>query len=415
VGAGYAIAHKPVETPPETRSRVLGRPLVRGAAPAPGEVGEAIQAALTDPDRLAGVEALAAQLRRTGPESLPEVLAAFETVFLDVAELEVVLLADWWADFDPKGAFQWSRGSAIGRHPLVLRAVVEAWAQRDPLAARDALTNMKDPFMARACLDSLISGWDASGQPGLIEYLRGLGASTDALMAMSPLARRRVLRDGPERAFAWGEAIPDDPPDDALRFKLQMFRRLVSAAAPIDPEKTAAFAAKYADGPHGDGLLARTGAGWATQIGDGVPALRWLASPPAGKQRDDGVEETFQAWSGRNYAAAAAWLEAEPHAAWMEPAILIHVNRLSGRDVAAALAWARRIEQPALRESAFVAVGNMWLQNDPEAARAWLDGDEPTASIREEILKLEQLRTDRVARREARKAASAAAAAAEQP
>ena len=414
-GAGYAIARKPQETSPDTKSRVLGRPLVRGATPAPGEVGAAIQAALMDPDRLAGVEALAARLRSTGPESLPEVLGAFEIVFLDVAELEVALLADWWAEFDPKAAFAWSRGSAIGHHPLVLRSVVEAWAQRDPLAARDALAGIQDPFLARASLDSLISGWDASGQPGLIEHLRSIPSSTDALMAMAPLARRRVLRDGPEGAFAWGEAIPEDPPEDVLRFKLQMFRRLVSAAAPIDPERTAAFAAKHADGPNGDGLLARTGAGWVSQNGDGEPALRWLSGLPAGKQRDDGVLETFQAWSGRQYQGASAWLQAQPHAAWLEPAIFVYANRLSGRDIAEALAWARRIEGPALRERSFVAVGNMWLQSDREAAQAWLDGDEPTASMRDEILKLDRLRADRLARREARKAARAATTPAEHP
>ena len=44
-----------------------------------------------------------AHLARSGPESLPGIRAAFETVFVDVAEIEVVLLAEWWAAFDPEG------------------------------------------------------------------------------------------------------------------------------------------------------------------------------------------------------------------------------------------------------------------------------------------------------------------------
>jgi hypothetical protein len=152
-----------------------------------------------------------------------------------------------------------------------------------------------------------------------------------------------------------------------------------------------------------------------SQNGDGEPALRWLAGLPAGKQRDDAVQGTFEAWSGRQYDAATAWLRAQPHAPWLEPAIFVYANRLTARDMAEALVWARRIEQPALRESAFVAVGNMWLQTDRDAAQAWLDGDEPTASMREEILKLDRLRAERMSRRATRKAERAATPTAEHP
>ena len=383
------------------------RPLIAGA-PA-GEADAAVVAALTNPDRLAGVEALAAHLRRSGPESLPGIRAAFETVFLDVAELEVVLLAEWWADFDPKAAFQWSRDSAIGHHPLVLRSVLEAWARRDPLAARDALQDMRDPFQLRASLDSLISGWDASGQPGLMEYLRSLPAGVDALMAMMPLARLRVLRDGPEGAFAWAEALPDDAPEDVLRFKLQMFRRVATAAAPVDPEKTAAWAARHAQGPNGDGLLARTGTGWVTRSGGGEKALRWLSGLEAGKQRDAAVEDTYVAWTRRDPDGATAWLLSTSLEPWLEPALFVHASRLATSQPEQALSLARRMQNPEVRERTLVSIGNVWLQRDPDAARAWLASGEPTDAVREQILRLEANRDARRARRGASRQGAGAA------
>jgi hypothetical protein len=379
-GIGYAIGER------QGRVAPAHTPKPGAVVPASGQTAAAVQAALLDPDRLAGVEALAAVLRKSGPDQVPEVLAGFETVFLDVAEIEVVLLAEWWADFDPKAAFDWSRNSAIGHHPLVMHSVLEAWARRDPLAARDALAGLVDPFLRRGSIDSLISGWDASGRPGLIEYLRSLGASVDALMSMAPLARRHVLRDGAEGAFAWAEAFPEDPPEDALRFKLQMFRRVASAAAPIDPEKTAAWAARHANGPNGDGLLARTATGWVSQFGDGEKVLRWLSTQPDGAQRDDAVQEGYIAWSIRSYDQATAWLLATPHQLWMEPALGVQASRLATTDPEAAIAIARGLQNPDLREQTYVSIGDTWLRRDPEAARRWLASGEPSESARNQIL-----------------------------
>jgi len=378
-GVGYALGSHHARVAP-AHTRKAGAP-----EPAAGQVAAAVQAALLDPDRLAGVEALAALLRRSGPEHLPEIQSAFDTVFLDVAEIEVVLLAEWWADFDPKAAFTWSQASAIGHHPLVMHSVLEAWARRDPLAARDALAGLVDPFLKRGSIDSLISGWDASGQPGLIEYVRSLGASVDALMSMAPIARRHVLRDGPEGAFAWAEAFPEDPPEDALRFKLQLFRRVASAAAPIDPEKTAAWAARHANGPNGNGLLARTAAGWVSQFGDGEKALRWLSTQPDGPARDDAVQEAYVAWSTGWYKQATAWLLATPHELWMEPALQVHAGRLAVTDPEAALVVARGLQNPGLRESTFASIGDTWLRRDPEAARRWLASGEPSEGVRNQI------------------------------
>jgi len=390
-----------------------GRPL-KPVAMASGPEGAAVIAALTDPDRLAGIETLAGLLRRAGPESLEEIRNAFETVFLDAAEIEVVLLAEWWADFDPKSAFDWSRKSRVAQHPLVTRSILEAWARRDPEAARVALESMIEPMMRRACLDSLISGWDASGRPGLIEYLREMPVGVEPLMAMAPLARRRVLRDGLERTFTWVEALPEDRPEDALRFKLQLFRRVASESASVAPEKAAAWAARHAEGPNGDGLLARVGTVWAERPGQGEAALRWLSTLPAGRQRDDGVRDTYQAWAAREHDAATAWIAAEPHAAWLEPAMLQHVTRIARERPGDALDWARRIESDSLREDAFVAAGNVWLVKEPDAARAWLSGDEPGEAVRERILQIERARLERQERKAQRAArAEAEAAAAE--
>lgn len=376
-GAGFWLARERYASPPS-------RSLRAGAQPASGELAASIQAALTDSDRVRGTGRFADLLSASDPVALPEIRAAVESVFLDVADLEIVLFADWWASFDPQAAFVWTQQTHAANSALVIRSAMRAWARRDPLAARDALATVFDPFVRTAALDALISGWDESGRPGLLEHLRDMQASTEALYALTAIARRRVLRDGPEAAFRWAEALPDDAPADILQFKLQVFRRVASAAALSDPASAGAWAARQSAGPYGDGLVGRVGIGWAQR--DPAAAMAWLATLAPGKERDRGVYETYEAWLNGRRPEALAWLESAPIEPWLDPALSLYAMNISTRTPEQAVEWAQSVQDPERRRQTLVSVARTWIEFAPEDGRAWLDRTELPADLREEIL-----------------------------
>jgi hypothetical protein len=266
----------------------------------------------------------------------------------------------------------------------VIRSVIRAWARRDPLAARNALGLVLDPVTRRACLDALVSGWEDSGQPGLIEYLHEMPPSIEQLRALAAVARRKVLRDGVEGAFAWVESLPEDRDDEVGRFKLQLFRRVASAAASVDLERAAAWALKHADGPNGDGLLGRVGNTWAMR--DGAAAMTWLSGLPEGKTRDKGVEDTYRAWLDWDAPAALAWMRAREAEPWLEPALALFAVASSREDPEASLAFAARIRDEETRRNVVITIGRLWLDSAPDAAHAWLESGGLDPALRDQIL-----------------------------
>jgi hypothetical protein len=197
-GLGYSLSpSRPVDPP--TRA-------VTGSAPPPGIASE-LQAALVLPDLLDRVAAVARILEPLGPGALDEVQKGYESVNLDLGDVELVLLADWWAGFDPSAAFGWARDSKIGWHPAVLTAMVRTWARRDPeAAARSIRATLQDDRLMTAAMVGLVHGWDESGRGGLETYLSGLPAGS--LRAVDVLARIRIAREGPELAFEWAQELP---------------------------------------------------------------------------------------------------------------------------------------------------------------------------------------------------------------
>jgi hypothetical protein len=358
--AGFFFAQRRFAPPPQ-RAQI---------APTQSGLAGEVQAALTLQDRVKGVHEVSGILLRSGPEDLAEIRKGFESVFLDVAEIEIVLLAEWWAAFDPEGAFRWTQGARVANQTMVIRAVVRAWARRDPIAARDAVGRLLDPITRRACLDALVSGWDDSGKPGLEEFLRELPPSVEQLRSLAALARRKVLRDGVDGAFAWVESLPDDREDDITRFKLQLFRRVASAAASVDLERAAAWALKHSGGPNGEGLLGRVGNTWAMR--DGAGAMEWVKSLPESPRRATAVEDTYRAWLDWDHAAALAWMRGRQPEPWLEPAFALYVVADANADYAAALQRAEQIQDVQRRDGVIVTIARMWRSKSQEAADAWI-------------------------------------------
>ena len=144
--------------------------------------------------------------------------------FLDLGEIDLVLLAEWWAGFDPEAAFEWTHREWTAEHPAVVVQVFRAWGRSDPAAALEAAEECPDadaspPVRPRG--DRGLGGVRQARGPGVrrgpgagprpaARHLRG-GASQGAArrsrggLSLGRVASRRRRRVQAERLPAGGE------------------------------------------------------------------------------------------------------------------------------------------------------------------------------------------------------------------
>ncbi len=336
---------------------------------APLGAGAEVREVLLNPDPLERTAQLASLLGRLGPESLDDILQAYDTVFLDVGEIDLIVLGGWWARFDPQAAYKWTSMEWRADHPSVAARVLRAWGRSDPEAAMRTAQDVSAPVIRRVSIHAVISGWEESGRPGSFEFVRDMLAGHERQRALLVVARRKVLRDGVEEAFRWAEAMPDA--DEA--FKLNLVRRVASAAAEIEPQAAGAWAKQHFGSRYGAGLPQRVGTRWVKR--DPEAALAWLSTLPPSKDRKNGVEETFRTWMRRDKPSAKAWMRArEQLGPWMDSAVSLYAVHLSGFAPEEGMVWAGKISDDELRTAAQTLVARWWLASDEVPAQAYLDG-----------------------------------------
>jgi hypothetical protein len=346
-------------------------PAVRpDASPPQSETEVRIREVLLERDPIRRIERLASLLQELAPDAAPLVERAFEPTTLDSGAVELTLVATWWADFDPQSALRWASRDLYRGDANATAAVIQAWARRDPEAARAAVEAMPLPNVSLPAVDALIRGWDESGQPGLLDFVRAQPRGQAMQMTLASLARRKLLRLGPEATLEWAESFPDDD-DPTVTFKLNVFRRAAGMVAEVDPERAAVFALKHREGAHGHGLVRRVAVRWARQ--DGQAALEWLGTLGPGTDRENAVDDGYRAWFNHDREGAIQWLKEQPNGPWLGPAHSIYALHL-GTDPEPGMDWARaHILDEEKREYAINQIGRGWYYRDPEGAREWLE------------------------------------------
>ena len=98
--------------------------------------------------------------------------------------------------------------------------------------------------------------------------------------------------------------------------------RVASAIAEAKPAIAAAWAepriaAAAADGSRPTGLPRRIATRWVKH--DPEAAMAWLASLPAGADRNDGVTESIRTWVQNDLIRARLWIEKLEPEPWNEP------------------------------------------------------------------------------------------------
>jgi hypothetical protein len=332
------------------------------------KAGARVRKILTDDDPLRRAAELARLLQRAEPEALPAIREAYEEAPLDGGDLELVLLGSWWAGFDPQAAVAWTSTEWRANYASVLMAVFRTWARREPRKALARARELRFRVQREMSVQAAYVGWDESGQPGLLEFIRALPEPAERQAATEVLARRRVVTLGPEGALRWAEALPEG--NDG--FRVIASARVASAASELDPAVAAAWAEPLitAGNERPSGLARRVATRWVWR--DPEAAMAWLATLPPGKDRNDGVTEAFRDWMSRERAAAVGWIEARSMEPWLEPAFGLYARLISRERPQEALEVVGRISDEELRNRTTTLVARLWLANDPEAAEAWL-------------------------------------------
>jgi hypothetical protein len=387
-GAGYGLARwegNRVDIP--TRE-------VREASVPPGLATELRQALLLD-DSFERTSAVSRILTPLGADALPDVRAAYDSVILDLGDIELVLFVEWWGRFDPAAAFAWAHESQVAWHPAMLSAIGRAWGRRDPeTASAEILASVKDARLLNASLLGLARGWDESGQPGLEAFLtRATAESGEAYaLAIDALARARILREGPEAAMAWADAFPDGEQGAPSPIKLLATQRVAGVLVETDPQRAGDWAAAKRGPDYGIGLLLKVGTAWAER--DPEAALRWLEGLPSDRDLPTVIQETYHKWFTDDMAAASRWLEGQTLEPWLDPALSTYAQWKTRESFEAAMDWAQRIHDPKRREVTVGKIALAWLRKSPDEADAWLARTELPDSTRERIASLRKIRID---------------------
>lgn len=345
------------------------RSRVTSTAPAASGSEADLRAALAEPDPLVRAKQVAAVLASADPASLERVRAAYGDALLDAGDVELVLLAEWWAGFDPEGALDWATGQRISWHPSVITAVFRAWARRDPQGAAQGRAELRDEKLTVASQIGIVRGWQESGRPGLEDYLATLPPGGDGTArAIEAFARGALAAGEPEIAMDWAAGLPDGEARGIDASKGNAVSRVAEALLEWDPDRVAAWVAGVRGDSYSTLLLVRFGTLWAQT--DGAAALAWLGSLPPNRDHRGAVQEAFRSWFFHDPDAARAWIRSSEIAPWMDPAISQYAILDAREHPDAALEWSKRIADSELRERTQAKIGSVWLSTRPDDGEA---------------------------------------------
>jgi hypothetical protein len=368
------------DRPPLGEGRYESQYVPKPPAPPPpaSEIDEQFRDALAHRDQLVRAERLAGLLRSATPEHLEDIRSAYDATFVDHGEIELTLFIDWWAGFDPRGAFDWIFDNWIGRHRSVVKVLMRRWARDDLESAKVAVLELNPMGLMSSAIEGLVRGWDESGEEGLLDYVIGTQNMTDRQRSITVMARRRVLEYGIDEAIVWAEGIVDaEKLGDMV--KQQVLQRVATAAAEVDPVRAAAFAERHHGKRYEFGMVRRVATRWVPL--DPLPAIEWLAGLPLDKETRLAVAHAYRSWFGGRRSEAIAWLlerenSLEP---WMDPIVVHYVLAVLPSDPGEAMPWIDKMTDREFAHETHLKLARSWHLRDKAAAKDWIAAQDFTA------------------------------------
>ena len=370
VGVGWALAQGKADRQPPAPRNLLE--LERDQA----LYGD-LRGLLLEPETLARVALLSAKLAEMGAEDLDSVVALLESNALGIGQVEAALLVRFWVSYDPEGAAEWATSSRV-QVPVrltVLCTLVETWASFDPEAVLpivDKYLVYPSDLVPPAVLSAYVRGWYASGQPGVLEYLRALDPSKSRSRGLTTYARASLGGVGYDGT---AQILLDYPRED-YNFRSQLWRYAAPEMLREDHEKTMAFCSAYCDRFEGAFVRVRLARQWMNQP-DVVPqeVMEWISAAPAGQERDFAVQQALEIWSIDDRESLANWgleLVQTPIDPWLYPGLVIVAAAVAYEDPTQAIELVAQIKPENARNLGLERIGTFFLRNNPEEAESWL-------------------------------------------
>jgi hypothetical protein len=339
------------------------------AAPAKGSLGKILE----EREMYARITKLSEYLSTAGPEDLDEARELLRNQDDNMGGAENVLLARYWAIYEPLDATRWAMISApLGFRLAVTLPTMEVWAIKDPYAAQlqvQALAMAPNSNVIAADM-GLIRGWFQSEQPGLETYIRGMGVGSARQRSLRILARQAIKTHGAEWAAKW----PGKLPDDNVKFKLNAHRHFAIELGKTHPEVAVDFCATICEHPdYGDGVMKYIAQNWARR--DGPRAMAWLKPMEPSPQQRLAVLWAFKGWFQSDPGGVTNWLEGigpENIEPWLTPLLEMFSVNLGKKMPERGLVWAAAIPYKIDRNRTMRTVAMDWRRQSPEAADAWL-------------------------------------------
>lgn len=336
-------------------------------------------------DRLERVEELAGLLRNLpqNEKSAQDVIAAYQSGFIDRGDIELVLILEWWIHFDAEDALRWARGSWRADHPRILYAASRALARRDPQAAIDAYHSSKGgrfPSYA-VTLQPIIVGWFESGRSDLMKFILSLPENSLRQQALGTLARLQVLKLGPANAIQWADQAVQGQDETVTRHLRQ---RIAASIAEMDPSVAADWVRQLVEQGASETLLRRVAGRWSRR--DAPAAFAWLSEFEQSPHQRQAITLTFASWYLREPNEAKRWLLSQEEAMTtsLAPATVQLMKSTADRsllepefqpDWQKNLEIALEIEAPDQRWTAVLFLCRAWVQRDSAVANAWMESN----------------------------------------
>ena len=329
--------------------------------------------ALSSPDLVTRWGGFIDAVRTMNPGSVEQVVAAFETLPSGYERnMEMRLLIQGWARFDPAAAISYAKRLGGSESRLAITEAMTAWSENNPDAALAWVEDNVEPTEAnrQGYLPGLINGIASSDLSRANELLLSI-EDRNARWQASTLLVQRYLDQSPENAMTWAASLPGKDPNH----KNGILGQVSSAVAKRDPQSCARWAESLEPSEGRNRVVSSLIAQWSRR--NPAEAAKWAGDLEDVSTRVHGMTQAVNYWAFKDPSATAEWLDGYPRTAETDPVVQTFVNRVTNRDPASAADWANVIVDPGRRDASVRQVLKTWKRLNESSAEAWRVANAP--------------------------------------
>ncbi len=290
-----------------------------------------------------------------------------------------------------------------------MQTILMTWGRQDRDGALAFLLEESNRKLNQNVLPSLMNQWLDSDAPAALAWLRQHGPEAGGTPLLEQLARM-ASHQSPQTALQLLDELP------AGETRTQLFGQAANSLAEQDLGAAQAQWAKMPPGPERDQFQQGLITGMATQ--DPERAMREVDALTAGPMQDqlrqnlirtlvdvdpkmaiDWAQRAPEKSQGRLFGAAVTmWANSDPYAAssWLaslpaganrDQAVNSFSNSVVRTDPEGAATWALSIQNEKLRTNAIRRVATQWKQSDEASAKKWIQGVDLPEKVKASLLR----------------------------